>query len=166
MPALEKRQKGKARFRCLLGGPDAFPSGCGRGVGRENWASSGLRLSQRVSKAERRKRGCRLHWLATALGVPFVSPETTDISKPQDVQWFRDASKGRENISWHGQASCEILSSAQDMLRRRNVPPGVGGKRNSNAGEPDDLQKNYLENTVAVLGSVLFGMLLCCAIHL
>lgn len=29
MPMLEKRQRGRARFRCLRRGPDSVPSGCG-----------------------------------------------------------------------------------------------------------------------------------------
>ena len=165
MPMVEKRQRGRARLRCLLRGPDAVPSGCGRGVGRESW-SSGLRPSQSVSKAERRKRGSRVHGLATALGVSFVSPETKEMLQPQHVQWFRDANKGRENISCHGQASSEIPSSAQDtlMLTRRIVPPGVSGKRNSNAVNADGYWSYCIEGIAAVLGSVVFGMILCCGV--
>jgi len=164
VPVLDKRQRWRARFRCLLGGPDAVPSGCGRGLGRESWGS-GLRQSQSVSKAESRKRASRVHGLATALGVSFVYPETKEMWQPQDVEWFPPF-KGRENISWHGQASCEIPSSAQVMLTRRIVPPAVGGKTNSNAEDPDELETYYLEGAVAVLGFVLFGILLCCVIYL
>ena len=99
---------------------------------------TGLRPSQRVNKAERRKRGSRAQLFAMALGGSFVSTETKEMLQPQDVHCFRDVNKVRKNISWQCQTSCEITSSAQDALTCRIVPPGVGGKRNSNARDPTD----------------------------
>ena len=108
-----------------------------------------------------RKRGSRVHWFAMALGVSFVS---TEMLQPQDGHSFGDANKVRETISWQCQTSCEIASRAQDTLTCRIVPPGVDGRRNSNAVDANDFQKYCIEGAVAVLGSVLFGMALCGAI--
>ena len=72
----------------------------------------------------------------------------------------------RKNISWQCQTSCEITSSVQDTLMHRIVPPGVDDKRNTNAMDPQDFRYYCIEGAVAVLGSVLFGMILCCVIHL
>ncbi|KAM6232294.1 uncharacterized protein M6G45_014932 [Spheniscus humboldti] len=44
--------------------------------------------------------------------------------------------------------------------------PGVDGKRNTNATDPKDFQKYCIEGAVAVLGSMLLGMALCCVICL
>ena len=98
----------------------------------------GLQPSQSLNKAERRKRGSRAQLFAMALGGSFVSTETKEMLQPQDVHWFRDANKVRQNISWQCQSSCEISSHTQDTLTCRIVPPGVGGKRNSNARDPTD----------------------------
>ena len=86
--------------------------------------------------------------------------------QPQDVHLFRDAYKVRKNISWQCQTSCGITSSAQDILTCRIVPPGADGKRNSNAADPEDSQKYCIEGAVAILGSVLLGMVFCCVIRL
>ena len=127
---------------------------------------TGLQPSQSVNKAERRKTNSRVHQCPMALGVSFVSTETKGMLQPQDVHWFRDANKVRQNISWQCQSSCEITSSAQGTLRCRIVPPGVDGKRSPNAADPKDFQNNCIEGAVAVLGSVLLGMVLCCVIRL
>ena len=37
----------------------------------------------------------------------------------------------------------------------------MDGKRNANAMDPKDFQKYCIEGAVAILGSVLFGMILC-----
>ena len=88
------------------------------------------------------------------------------MDQPQDVQCFREANKERRNISWQRQASCEMSSSVQDTLTHRVIPPGVGGKRNTNAMDPEDFWKYYTEGGMAVLGSMLLGMVSCCAIRL
>ncbi|XP_064027077.1 uncharacterized protein LOC135190089 isoform X2 [Pogoniulus pusillus] len=41
---------------------------------------------------------------------------------------------------------------------------GEAGRRSTNPGDAQDFQKYCIEGVVAVLGSVLFGMLLCCAL--
>ena len=124
----------------------------------------GLQPSQSLNKAERRKRGSRAQLFAMALGGSFVSTETKEMLQPQDVHWFRDVNKVRKNISWQCPTSCEITSSVWDTLTCRIVPPGVDGKRKSNAEDPKDFQKYCIEGAVAVLGSVLLGMVFCCAI--
>ncbi|XP_074419703.1 uncharacterized protein LOC141733351 [Larus michahellis] len=43
---------------------------------------------------------------------------------------------------------------------------GVDGKRNTNVADPKDFQKYCIEGAMAILGSMLFGMGLCCAICL
>ncbi|XP_049653241.1 uncharacterized protein LOC126037056 isoform X1 [Accipiter gentilis] len=101
-----------------------------------------------------------------ALQGSFVSAETKEMLQPQDVRSFGDANKVRKNISWQGQTSCEITSSAQDPLTCRIVPPGVDGKRNANAADAKDFQKYCTEGAMVVLGSVLLGMVLCCVVRL
>ena len=49
----------------------------------------------------------------------------------------------------------------QDTLTYTIVPSGVDGKRNANAMDPKDFRKYCIEGAVAILGSVLFGMILC-----
>ena len=127
---------------------------------------TGLRPSQSVNKAERRKRGSSVQLFATALGGSFVSTETEEMLQPQDVHCFRDVNKVRKNISWQCQTSCEITSSAQDALTCRIVPPGVDGKRNSNARDPMDFQKYCIEGAVVVLASMLLGLIVGCVICL
>lgn len=96
----------------------------------------------------------------------MVSTETKAMLQPQDVHWLGEASKGRMSISWQCQPSCEIASIKQHTLTCRIVPPGVDGKRNSNDVAPEDFQKHCIEGAVAVLGSMLLGMVLCCMISL
>lgn len=52
------------------------------------------------------------------------------------------------------------------MLMCRIVPAGVDGRRNSDAADSKDFQKYCIEGAVAVLGSMLLGMVCCCAICL
>ena len=137
-----------------------------KGEQTHDTGKTGLQPSQSVNKAERRKTNSRVHQCAMALGVSFVSTETKEMLQPQDVHWFRDANKVRQNISWQCQSSCEISSHTQDTLTCRIVPPGVDGKRSSNAADPKDFQNNCIEGAVAVLGSVLLGLVLCCVISL
>ncbi|XP_069629928.1 uncharacterized protein [Haliaeetus albicilla] len=64
-----------------------------------------------------------------------------------------------------------VLSSpgeAHHMRRYDFFPknPGADGKRNTNAMDPQDFRYYCIEGAVAVLGSVLFGMILCCVIRL
>ena len=100
-----------------------------------------------------------------ALGVSFASTETKETLQPQDVHCFRDPKKVRKNISWQHRASCEITGGVQDTLMYRMVPPGVDGKRNANAMDPNDFQKYCIEGAAAILGSMLLGMVLCCGIY-
>ena len=88
------------------------------------------------------------------------------MSQPQDVPWLRDATKARMSISWQCQASCEMSSSVQDTLTHRILPPGVDGTRNRNAMDPKAFQKYCIEGSVAVVGSILLGMVFCCVIRL
>lgn len=100
------------------------------------------------------------------MGVSFAFTETKETTQPQGVPSFRDANKVRKNVRWQCQTSCETASGAQDTLTYGIVPPGVDGKSNTNATNPEDFQKYWIEGAVAILGSVLFGMGLCCAIYL
>ncbi|XP_069634074.1 uncharacterized protein [Haliaeetus albicilla] len=64
-----------------------------------------------------------------------------------------------------------VLSSPGEAhhARRYEFSPknaGVDDKRNTNAMDPQDFRYYCIEGAVAVLGSVLFGMILCCVIHL
>ncbi|KAM9603760.1 uncharacterized protein ACIBXB_002903 [Morphnus guianensis] len=64
-----------------------------------------------------------------------------------------------------------VLSSPGEAhhARRHEFSPknaGVDGKRNTNAMDPQDFRYYCIEGAVAVLGSVLFGMILCCVIRL
>ncbi|KAM9584749.1 uncharacterized protein ACIBXB_008198 [Morphnus guianensis] len=64
-----------------------------------------------------------------------------------------------------------VLSSPEEAhhARRYEFSPkntGVDGKRNTNAMAPQDFRYYCIEGVVAVLGSVLFGMILCCVIRL
>ncbi|KAM6232276.1 uncharacterized protein M6G45_014916 [Spheniscus humboldti] len=102
----------------------------------------------------------------TAALPHVLSIRPREFCSPRDVHWFRDANKVRKNISWQCQTSREISSSVQDTLTYRIVPPGVDGKRNTNATDPKDFQKYCIEGAVAVLGSMLLGMALCCVICL
>ncbi|XP_069630069.1 uncharacterized protein [Haliaeetus albicilla] len=68
-------------------------------------------------------------------------------------------------------AHVAVLSSpgeAHHMRRYDFFPknPGADGKRNTNAMDPQDFRYYCIEGAVAVLGSVLFGMILCCVIRL
>ncbi|KAM6331306.1 uncharacterized protein FN964_014870 [Alca torda] len=58
----------------------------------------------------------------------------------------------------------EARHAAMDDFLAKNA--GADGKRNTNAADPKDFQKYWIEGTVVILGSVLFGMGLCCAIYL
>ena len=102
----------------------------------------------------------------SALICKGFGTETKETLQPQNVHWFREANKGRTNISWQRQASCEITRSTQDTVTCRTVPPGVDGKRSSSDTDPKDFQKFCKEGAVAVLGSILLGMFFCCLIHL
>ncbi|XP_074878255.1 uncharacterized protein LOC142028044 [Buteo buteo] len=64
-----------------------------------------------------------------------------------------------------------VLSSPGEAhhARRYEFSPksaGVDDKRNTNAVDPQDFRYYCIEGAVAVLGSVLFGMILCCVICL
>lgn len=50
-----------------------------------------------------------------------------------------------------------------DFLQKN---PGGDGKRRTNATDANNFQKYCLEGAMAILGSILFGMVLCCAICL
>ncbi|XP_029862108.1 uncharacterized protein LOC115337830 isoform X2 [Aquila chrysaetos chrysaetos] len=68
-------------------------------------------------------------------------------------------------------ARVAVLSSPGEAhhARRYDFFPksaGVDGKRNTNAMAPQDFRYYCIEGAVAVLGSVLFGMILCCVIRL
>ncbi|XP_052635783.1 uncharacterized protein LOC128138637 isoform X2 [Harpia harpyja] len=63
-----------------------------------------------------------------------------------------------------------VLSSPGEAhhARRYEFSPknaGVDGKRNTNGMDPQDFRYYCIEGAVAVLGSVLFGMILCCVIR-
>ncbi|XP_029862100.1 uncharacterized protein LOC115337827 isoform X2 [Aquila chrysaetos chrysaetos] len=68
-------------------------------------------------------------------------------------------------------ARVAVLSSPGEAhhARRYEFSPknaGVDDKRNTNAMDPQDFRYYCIEGAVAVLGSVLFGMILCCVICL
>ncbi|XP_074878319.1 uncharacterized protein LOC142028250 isoform X2 [Buteo buteo] len=68
-------------------------------------------------------------------------------------------------------ARVAVLSSPGEAhhARRYEFSPksaGVDDKRNTNAVDPQDFRYYCIEGAVAVLGSVLFGMILCCVICL
>ncbi|XP_052663116.1 uncharacterized protein LOC128150716 isoform X4 [Harpia harpyja] len=68
-------------------------------------------------------------------------------------------------------ARVAVLSSPGEghHARRYEFSPknaGVDGKRNTNAMAPQDFRYYCIEGAVAVVGSVLFGMILCCVICL
>ncbi|XP_074419702.1 uncharacterized protein LOC141733350 isoform X2 [Larus michahellis] len=71
----------------------------------------------------------------------------------------------KEALQEGGSRAVPVSDEATRALQSAGVP-GVDGKRNTNAIDPQDFQKYWIEGAVAILGSVLFGMGLCCAIYL
>ena len=101
------------------------------------------------------------------------SPTGSPSGLMSSVQWDSLSQRVRGSlqaaalaISWQHQASCEIIRGLQGTLTFRMVPPGVDGQKNANAMDPDDFQRYCIEGAMAILGSMLLGMVFFCAIYM
>lgn len=128
------------------------------------------------------------------MGVPLVSTEAMETLPPQDIPLFRDPNEIRKNICWHCQPSGEISTltctfgppgvkslSLNSAVRRstntgnsgadpnavdnRADADAVVGRGDTEIVDANSFQKYCIEGIVAVLGSMLLGMVLCCVLH-
>ncbi|XP_072731864.1 uncharacterized protein [Ciconia boyciana] len=168
VPMLEKRQKGRATFKCLLRRPDSVPSGCGSWPGgRRSWRwhylLQGCFLS--VSPEEATGQAAALpHVLAfwpsefCLVGQPIPKGQSVPLST---------STGGKQRTSWLYQRCCKLTSGAQDGLTSRFAPPDAVGETTTSLPNPQrttsvlssqDVQRRCTAATVVFL---LLAVLLC-----
>ncbi|XP_064026994.1 uncharacterized protein LOC135190036 [Pogoniulus pusillus] len=110
-------------------------------------------------------------------GIPEVSPQRAKsvAAKAKSYQHTSEILKAilkdLEGSAYELGPETKEKETLQEEGHRPEVPvsaqktgAGEAGRRSTNPGDAQDFQKYCIEGVVAVLGSVLFGMLLCCAL--
>ena len=174
MPMLEKRQKGTARLRCLLRGPDSIPRGVGTGRGKGELGVACLLQGWFVSMSLEGATGQAAALLPV---LSFWPAEFCSLGQPVPKGGSvppGTSSGGKRGTSRPYQTCCKLSSGAQDSLTFQIAPPDVVGERTTsvynpqsnpqspkNVFCPQDVQRCCMVGTAAALVSLPPAILLC-----
>ncbi|KAM6033096.1 uncharacterized protein LJ206_001838 isoform 1-T1 [Theristicus caerulescens] len=93
--------------------------------------------------------------------------EASGMDPALELTWHARGPQGAKYKAEIGKSSQQSSEVLKEILKDLDKSAhGVDGKRNTNATDPKDFRNSCIEGVVAILGSVLFGMVLCCAICL
>ena len=170
---LEKRQKGRARLRCLLRGPDSIPRGVGTGRGKGELGVACLLQGWFVSMS---LKGATGQAAALPPVLSFWPSEFCSLGQPVPKGGSvppGTSSGGKQRTSRPYQTCCKLTSGAQDGLTFQIVPPDVVGERTTRVYNhqntasvfcPQDVRRNCMIGTAALLVSLPLAILLCCVV--